>query len=266
MRTSLVLREPWSYSFSNDVSAPTKRTAFGFNQNSHNTPMSKPLTRPTTLEELTRPHTEVEALTEKYELSDADQLLLAALARCCASETSPLFARQPDGEVEWTRRTLVAALSERDERLSENFVAAVSRRQSGGDGSSTGSEELHRHFETIVQTCEKLHQQLKWAVAFSLGAVLCSILTFLSVAITRQPESQRWSNIEVGLSAALEKSGDLRLVAGDAEYWLKRDSNIFSAVDRRMFTRPDSAQVSRVHARFEQIWSGLIRRPFRSGT
>jgi len=188
--------------------------------------MSKHQTRPITLEQLVAPHSEVDALTGKCQFSPADQMLLAALARCCSAETSPLVARQPAADAESFRLTLVAALSARDDDLMKRVIASVAKIQPREDGKRTQYEEIRSHFRSVAHSCESLGQLLRWTVVFSLGAMLFSAVLFVVVGAGQLPGGDHWSNGEVGISVTLVASGRLRLVANNQVYWLEPEGDV----------------------------------------
>lgn len=171
-------------------------------------------------------HPEVDALTAKSGFSRAEAMLLAALARCCASDTSPLVARQPAGDTECLRLTLLAALSDRDDRLAEQFAASVSRIVSDKVDLSAEQEESRKSFRSVISSCEKLDQRSKWVVVFSLGAMLLSTATFVALGAMHPPMSGHWSNAELGISMTLEADGKLRVAKDNAVRWLSPDAHV----------------------------------------
>lgn len=188
--------------------------------------MTKHQTRSITLAELLAPHSEVDALAAKSDLSRTDRMILAALARCCAAQTSPLVARQPAEDVECLRLALLAALSDRDDRLTEQFAASVSQIVSDKVDPSAGQEEFRKSIRSVICSCEQLDQRSKWIVVFSLGAMAFSTATFVALGAMRPPMSAQWSNAELGISVTLEADGKLRLAKDNVVWWLPPDAPV----------------------------------------
>jgi len=188
--------------------------------------MTKHQTRPITLEELVASHPEVDALGAKYELSRADQMLLAALTRCCAAQTSPLVARQPAEDAECLRLALLAALSDRDDRLAEEFLASVSRIMSDRVEASADREEFEKSFRSLINSCEKLNQRSKWTVVFSFGAMLLATATFVALGAIHSPTSERSSNAELRIGTTLEADGELRVAKETSVWWSTPDAHV----------------------------------------
>ncbi len=223
--------------------------------------MTKHQTRPITLEELVAPHSEVDALAEKHELSRADQMLLAALTRCCASESSPLIARQPGEDAECLQLTLLAALSERDDRLVEKFAGFFFGIASGKTEVSAEQLEFRKDLQAVITSCKKADEKLKWAVVFSLVAMLFSTATFVALGMVRSPESVGWWSAGAAGSTTLENKDESRASRKEIVWCLKSVAHASATEKKRKSERgSDFKIIARPRLGLGRIWSWFCGR------
>ncbi len=228
--------------------------------------MTKHQTRTITLEELVAPHSEVDALAEKHELSRADQMLLAALTRCCASESSPLIARQPGEDAECLQLTLLAALSDRDDRLVEKFAGFISGIASGKTEVPAEQLELREDLQAVITSCKKADEKLKWAVVFCLVAMLFSTATFVVLGMVRSPVSVGWSAGAAG-STTLENRDESRASRKEIVWCLKSVAHASATEKQRKSERgSDSKMIARPRLGLGRIWSWFCGRRTRGAS